>query len=255
MKVIVITGASGGIGAALARTYARHDTILGLLGRNTAKLSRIKKDCEARGAEVITTSIDVRDTEPLQDWLTHFNQQHPIDLLIANAGVTSSIGANGEPESWKATQNVLDVNFQGVIASIHPLIQPMQQRHSGQIAIISSLAAYRGLPVTPSYCASKAGIKSYGEALRGWLSADGIKVSVVCPGFVESSMSQQFPGNKPFLMSADKAAHIIKKGLDKNRARISFPFPLNLGTWFLAVLPASLGDFILRFFNYGSRRH
>ena len=94
-------------------------------------------------------------------------------MLIANAGVTSSIGSNGEAESWDAIKDVLDVNLHGVIATIYPLIEPMRKRGEGQVAIVSSLAAYRGLPITPSYCASKAGIKVYGEALRGLVGKRG----------------------------------------------------------------------------------
>ena len=130
----------------------------------------------------------------------------------------------------------------------------MQQRRQGQIGIVSSLAAYRGMPITPSYCASKAAVKSYGEALRGWLVDDNIKVSVICPGFVESELSAQFHGDKPMMISPDKAAGIIIKGLNKNKANISFPFPLNLGMWFLAVLPAGLSDWFMKQSSYGAKR-
>ena len=107
------------------------------------------------------------------------------------------------------------------------------------------------MPITPAYCASKAAIKAYGEALRGWLADDGIKVSVIYPGFVESDMSNSFPGDKPMLISADKAADIIVKGLEKNKASISFPFPLNLGMWFLALLPDAFAKRIMTLFSYG----
>jgi short-subunit dehydrogenase len=130
----------------------------------------------------------------------------------------------------------------------------MQRRKSGQIGIVSSLAAYRGMPITPSYCASKAAVKSYGEALRGWLVNDNIKVSVICPGFVESELSAKFHGDKPMMISTEKAAHIIIKGLNKNKANISFPFPLNLGMWFLAVLPAPISDWLMNTFSYGAKR-
>ena len=130
----------------------------------------------------------------------------------------------------------------------------MQQRRHGQIGIVSSLGAYRGMPITPSYCASKAAVKSYGEALRGWLAEDNIKVNVICPGFVESELSAQFHGDKPMMISADKAARLIIKGLNKNTANISFPFPLNLGMWFLMILPAAISNWIMQQFSYGARR-
>ncbi len=255
--VILITGASRGIGAALALEYANAGVLLGLLSRSISSLDPIDpivSACEQKGAQVICANIDVTDTEVLQQWIAGFNEQYPVDLLIANAGVTSSIGTKGEAESWSAISNVLDTNLHAVIATIYPLIEPMRQRRAGHIAIVSSLSAYRGLPITPSYCASKAGVKVYGEALRGWLAEEGVKVSVICPGFVKSAMSDQFMGDKPFMLSAEKAAVIIKRGLDKNKARISFPFPLNFGTWLLALLPAAFADRILSLLSYGANR-
>ncbi|HNI73520.1 MAG TPA: SDR family NAD(P)-dependent oxidoreductase, partial [Accumulibacter sp.] len=108
------------------------------------------------------------------------------------------------------------------------------------------------LPITPSYCASKAGLKAYGEALRGWLAPEGIWINVVMPGYVESKMCREMPGPKPFLWSPERAAAYIRRGLARNRARISFPFPLNFGTWWLAVLPAGLSWRILRLLNYSA---
>lgn len=251
---ILITGASAGIGAALALRYADENRRLILLARNEQKLINIKQQCEAKGAEVIYHSIDIRDTKALQMLISDLDQKHPIDLVICNAGITSSIGDNGEAESWDTICNVIDTNLYGVLATLNPLLSNMKQRKRGQIGIISSLGAYRGMPITPVYCASKAAIKSYGEALRGWLIEDNIKVSVICPGFVESELSAQFYGDKPMMMSATKAADIIYTGLDKNKANISFPFPLNLGMWFLAVLPAGMSDWFMRLFSYGAKR-
>lgn len=253
-KTILITGASGGIGAALAIRYACHQTLLILIARNEAKLTEIKKKCESKGAQVISHTIDIRASEKVQNTIQNIDLQYPLDLVICNAGVSSNIGKNGETESWDAICNVIDTNLYGVLATLNPLISRMQQRKYGQIAIISSLAAYRGMPITPAYCASKAAVKSYGEALRGWLADDGIKVSVVCPGFVESEMSTQFPGDKPMMISASKAAEIIYRGLMKNKANISFPFPLNLGMWFLAILPGGISDWFMRQFSYGAKR-
>lgn len=251
---ILITGASAGIGSALALRYADENCRLILLARNEQKLINVKQQCEAKGAELTYHSIDVRDTQALQTLVEDIDQQHPIDLVICNAGVTSSIGDNGEAESWDAISNVIDTNLYGVLATLNPLLKKMQKRKNGQIGIVSSLGAYRGMPITPSYCASKAAVKSYGEALRGWLIEDGIKVSVICPGFVESELSAQFYGDKPMMISATKAADIIYNGLHKNKANIAFPFPLNLGMWFLAVLPAKLSDWFMRFFSYGATR-
>lgn len=254
---ILITGASAGIGAALAERYATSfadNTHLILLARSTQKLQTISTICEEKKASVEYHSIDITALEKVQTLISEIDNRTPIDLIICNAGVTSSIGENGEPESWNAICNIIDTNLYGVLASLNPLLGRMQQRKSGQIAIISSLAAYRGMPITPSYCASKAAIKSYGEALRGWLCEYNIKVNVICPGFVESELSAQFKGDKPLMISPEKAADIIYKGLKKNKANISFPFPLNTGMWFLAVLPAGISDWFMRLFSYGAKR-
>ena len=254
---ILITGASSGIGAALATEYARanKENHLILLARRKEKLEEVASACKEDGATHISIHpIDVSDTDKVQTLITQIDTETPVDLIICNAGVTNSIGENGEVESWPDICRIIDINLYGVLASLNPLIAAMKKRQRGQIAIVSSLAAYRGMPITPSYCASKAAIKSYGEALRGWLVEDNIQVSVICPGFVESELSAQFKGDKPLMVSPQKAASIIIKGLSKNRARISFPFPLNLGMWFLAVLPPSISDWFMRLFSYGAKR-
>jgi short-subunit dehydrogenase len=127
----------------------------------------------------------------------------------------------------------------------------MRRRGAGQIAIVSSLAAYFGLPITPIYCASKAAMKGYGEALRGWLAPQGIAVNVVMPGFVRTPMSERFPGPKPWLMSPERAATLIRCGLQRNRARIAFPRTLAFGMWCLSVLPAALSQWMVRVAGFG----
>ncbi|TNF93668.1 MAG: SDR family NAD(P)-dependent oxidoreductase [Gammaproteobacteria bacterium] len=244
---ILITGAGGDIGSALALSYAKPGNILALTDIDTLRLKKISDLCSSAGANVISAEIDVTQSRMLADWIIDVDNQYPIDLVIANAGIVSSIGNKSEPESWKRIKKVFDTNLYGVLATVTPLINRMQERKKGQIAIMSSLSAYRGLPLIPAYSASKASLKVYGEALRGALAKDNIGVSVICPGFIKSLMSDQFPGPKPFMLSAEQAANIIVSSLSKNQARVSFPFPLNLGAWFYSIIPAGLSDLLLNF--------
>lgn len=246
-RTVLITGATSAIGSALAREYAGSEIKLYLHGRNVEKLAAVVRDCEARGAQVQASSFDVRDMDAMRRWLQGVGA---VDLAIVNAGLNTHIGPHGEPERWEEVEALLEVNLKAMMHLVHALVPAMQQRGTGQLALMSSLAAYYGLPVTPTYCATKAGVKAYGEALRGWLADQGIGVSVIMPGYVQSPMCEAMPGPKPFLWSPERAARTIRRGLARNRARISFPFPLNWGTWWLAVLPAAVSGQIVRWLGY-----
>jgi len=247
-QMVLITGATGAIGSALALQYAAVGCCLLLTGRNVEKLEQLAESCRGRGARVVTLVCDLKDHCGYLEQLQQLCEQHCPDLVIANAGVSSTAGKNGE--SWQAIEEVVSVNLLATMATVQAVVPAMRRNGGGQIALISSLAAWYGLPVTPAYSASKAAIKNYGEALRAPLAVDGIEVSVVLPGFVSSAMSRTVPGPKPFLMTADRAAQLIIKGLAKKQARISFPFPLNLGCWLLALLPASVSGWLVRKFGY-----
>lgn len=247
---ILITGATGGIGSALAAVYARPGVTLILQGRQPARLQEVAALCRQRGARVVVHPFDLRDHVGWMAWMREICPREGVELVIANAGLNTHIQPGGEGESWPEVEALLAVNIRATMATVYGALPALRQRGGGQIALVSSLAAYYGLPMTPSYCASKAAIKTYGEALRGWLAPEGIRVNVVMPGYVESSMCREMPGPKPFLWDADRAARVIRRGLAKDRSRITFPFPLNLGTWFLSVLPAALSQSILRLLHY-----
>jgi short-subunit dehydrogenase len=247
---ILITGASGAIGGALAREYAAPGVTLILQGRNQAGLETLARECAARGAQPSIVCLDMRDLGGLRRWAGRMVQETLPDLVIANAGMNFDIGPDGEGERWEDIEALLEVNVRAVMALVEVVLPALRGRRSGQIALMSSLAAYFGLPVTPSYCASKAAVKAYGEALRGWLAPEGVRVNVIMPGYVDSPMCRAMPGPKPFLWTPKRAARVIRRGLEKNRARIAFPFPLNVGTWLLAVLPAEMSTRILRGLGY-----
>lgn len=248
---ILITGASGAIGGALAQEYAGHGVTLFLHGRDQARLDAVAQDCRGRGARVALATFDVRDLAALRGWVARVEAEAPLDLVITNAGMNIDIGPDGAGERWEDVQALLETNVRAVLALVDAVLPSMRARGAGQLALVSSLAAWFGLPVTPSYCASKAAIKAYGEALRSWLAPEGVRVNVIMPGYVASPMCHAMPGPKPFLMTPERAARIIRRGLARNRARIVFPFWLAFGTWWLAVLPAGLSGRIVRWVGYG----
>lgn len=249
-RTILITGASRGLGAELALAYAAPGVHLALVARDEARLAAIAERCREKQASVSLACLDVTDPAALRGWIDEFDRRHPLDLVIANAGVSSTLSGRNGMENWDTIRRVFDTNLYGALATIHPAIENMRRRGRGQVALMSSLGAYVGMPISPAYNASKAALKIYGEGLRGLLAPQGVGVTVICPGFVRSAMSDGYPGPRPFLVGADKAAARIRKGLARNRARIAFPFPLSLGVWFLSVLPPSMSLYLQKVFRF-----
>ncbi|NUJ57805.1 SDR family NAD(P)-dependent oxidoreductase [Cobetia marina] len=250
LRRVLITGATGEIGGALARAYADTGTTLILTGRKQRKLDAIASDCRKLGAEVECTVLNLCDEETLFTWLDEVCARGVPDIAIANAGMNTDIGPQGKGERWEDSRRLLQTNVIGTLGMAHQLAMAMKQRGSGQLVLLSSLAAWHGLALTPSYSGSKAAVKAYGEGLRSWLKPYGVGVTVVMPGYVTSPMCEAMPGPKPFEMPPEKAARRILKGAARNRARISFPFPLNFGCWWLSVLPAGISQRLLGWFNY-----
>ena len=249
-RTVLITGATGGIGSALAHEYAGAGRTLILHGRDTTRLADVARSCEARGARVVKLTFDLRDADTTVRELRLVSQTEAIDLAIVNAGVTRMIGAGEEAESWEVAREVLAVNLDGALATVAGVLPEMRRRACGQIALMSSLAGLYGIPQTPTYSASKAALKAYGEALRAWLAPQGVAVSVVLPGFVRTHMSEQFSGPKPAIIQAERAAQLIREGLLRNRARIAFPRHLAWGMLWLSVLPSPLSQRIIQSLGY-----
>lgn len=236
-KNIAITGASSGIGAALARHYAAPGITLYLHGRNKERLEQVAAACKKSGATVHIHVGDVRDAEDMRAWLA----DKPLNLAIANAGISAGIGGGGE--SAAQAKEIFAINVDGVANTVYAALGTMQEQ--GQIAIISSLAGIRGLPSSPAYSASKASVRVWGEGLRGWLRPTGIHVCVVCPGFVRTPLTDVNPYHMPFLMEPEKAARLIARGLAKNKPRIAFPWQLYWPLLLLGALPMPVVDKLL----------
>jgi short-subunit dehydrogenase len=252
-RVVAITGASSGLGAAMAASYAAPGIVLGLVARNRERLARTEAACRAAGARVESAAIDVVDTVAMAGWLEAFDRAHQVELLIANAGISAGPDPDSPGEPAATTLRQIEVNLVGAVNTIAPLVPSLCARGRGRVVAIASVAAFRGLPYSPGYCASKAGLRAYAEALRPRLARHGVGVTVVSPGFFASPMTDRWDGPTPFLATGERAARRIKRGIDRGASRIDFPWPLVLGMRFCDLAPAPIGDAILRGFRFRIR--
>lgn len=248
-EVVLVTGASDGIGAALARAYAAPGITLGLLGRDEVRLKQVEEECRALGAstEKLVADVTAKETEAV---ILGFDRRHPVDLLIVCAGVTSGVSEADGLEPWDTAEQVAETNFMGALRSIGPLANVMALRGEGQIAGIGSLAALTPMPSCPAYSAAKAGFETYLLSLRRLLGSRGVRVNVISLGYVETRMSQQLSGRKPFLTTPDDIAMRIRRALRGNPARMSYPLVLSVGIRLLNVLPERLALLILPAFAF-----
>jgi short-subunit dehydrogenase len=238
---ILITGASSGIGAALARRYAAPGVCLSLTARNGERLETVARDCEVRGAEITQRVCDVRDAEAMGAFMDEVDGRCAIALVIANAGIGGEFvlaGISGEkPE---VAREIFETNVVGVVNTIAPLLPRFVARGEGHVAIMSSLAALVPLADAPAYSASKAAVRVYGQALERLLAPRHVRVTIVCPGFVETPMSASLPGPRPLLWSAERAADTIVSGLARGKREICFPWQLTALARLSAQMPPSV---------------
>ncbi len=236
----LITGASSGIGAALAIESARRGGRLFICGRDKARLDAVAGKCRDLGATVRADIVDVADEAATRRWLESCDAESPIDRVFANAGVST-----GE-ETEANVRRTFAVNVGGTVNTVLPVIELFRRRGRGQIVITASIAGYGPLKACPSYAATKSCLKTWGLSLRGALAREGIRVSVVCPGFVRSRITDKNTCPMPFFMEAEKAAAIILTRADRNTGLIAFPWPMRLASWGLSILPQRLNELVGR---------
>lgn len=244
-RSILITGASSGIGSALARAYAKPGVTLYLGGRDGSRLRAVGMECKALGAKVHETMVDVTDQAGMSDWIKDCDGGVPIDLVIANAGITAGTHPGRTWEEQEQVRLLFQVNVDGLLNTILPALPLLQARGRGQLALMSSMAGFRGLAGASAYCSTKAAVRVLGEGLRGTVAKSGVEISVICPGYVRTPMTDVNSFPMPFLMPANKAAQIIQSGLARNRSRIAFPWRMYAALWLLQLLPVSLTDAIV----------
>lgn len=238
VRSVLITGASSGIGAALAAAYAAPGVQLALGGRDEARLAAVAAECRRAGGLVLDSVVDVTDRAAMARWIEAAERAAPLDLVIANAGTSGT--ADADPR--ERARQIFAVNLEGVLNTVEPALAPLLARGRGQLALMSSLASFRGFPSAPAYCASKAAVRLYGEALRGRLARHGIVVSVICPGFVRTPMTSANPFAMPLIMTPARAAALIRRRLARRRARVAFPWPTYVAMRLLEALPPGLAD-------------
>lgn len=242
MPVAFITGASAGIGAALARELHRRGWTVGLLARNAELLDGLARELGERAA---WAAVDVSDLEAVRAACADLEQRlGPCELMVANAGLGPAAPATRlDPVEAART---LRVNVEGVLFGVAVVLPGMLARGRGHLAAVSSLAGWRGMPLSGPYSASKAAVTALMESFRVELAPRGIAVTTIHPGFVETAMTKKNRFPMPFLMSAERAARLIADGLERRRAEINFPFGTTLAMRIARLLPNFLYDRLIR---------
>jgi short-subunit dehydrogenase len=229
-QVAVITGASSGIGWAVAKALAREGCKVGLVARRKEKLEDLSKEIQALGGYCAWAQADVGNRTQTVEAIHRVGDGPgglgPIDLLIANAGV--GMPTLLDPPNVPQIEQMIRVNLLGVVYAVEAALPGMLRRGRGHLAAVSSLAAYKGLPGESAYCASKAAVNTYMEGLRIQLREKGIAVTTICPGFVRTPMTEVNDFHMPWLLEADDAAQRIVRALHRRRKVYNFPWQTTL---------------------------
>jgi short-subunit dehydrogenase len=225
-KRVFLTGASSGIGEALAIAMAKKGAVLGLVARRKELLVKLAAECESVGGTARVYACDVTSEDAVanaaDEFFAEFNR---IDILIANAGIG---GNDAETRALKPTavKKVIDINLMGAVNSVHAVLPRMLQAGSGHIVAISSLAGFRGLPKSAAYSASKAGMTAFFESVRLDVKHSGVTVTIIQPGFIRTPLTSGRSNKMPFLMELDAAIPLFMKAIEKKKKFAAFPWQL-----------------------------
>lgn len=236
---IFITGASAGIGLALAEAYAASGITLGLVARREDRLKALAERFALLGCRVLTFAADVGDAQGMRQAAREFCEQAGgVDLVIANAGINRPDQSMGGDPTGAA--EVIHCNVNGVLHTLLPMVPAMVSQGSGHLVAIGSVAGFRGLPGNAPYCASKAAVKTLMDAYRPVLRRKGIRVTTICPGYVESELTAKTKNPMPFLMPAEKAARLIRRAISRGASTYVFPWQMRLLVPLLTRIPDRL---------------
>jgi short-subunit dehydrogenase len=239
---VFLTGASSGIGRALAEEYARRGAVLGLVARRGEQLSSLAASLPIRS---YCYTADVRDAAAMAKAARDFVERAGVpDVVIANAGVSAGHDS-AEPGDNAVFEETLAINVTGMLYTFQPFLPAMKQRGDGKLAGIASIAGFRGLPGASAYSASKAAAIAYLESLRVELRSSGIRVITICPGYIATPMTARNPYPMPFLMPVQTAARQMVAAIDRGKPWHVLPWQMAIMGWLLRRMPRTLYD---RFF-------
>ncbi len=253
-RVVFITGASSGIGRALALELGRAGAHLALAARRESRLEAVAEEVEASGGKARVVPLDVTDDEAVAGAVDQISRSlGPPETVVANAGIAPRTDATDI--DLNATRNVFDVNVHGAIATLKPAIPDMIERGEGHLVVVSSLAAFHGLPGEAAYCASKAAITRFCDTLRVELKPHGIDVTTIHPGYVATEMNEdRDPDEMPFAVPVESAARKIRGALEERPPRYSFPLPMALLSKASRFIPTGISDRIATRFGAPEER-
>ena len=239
-KVVLITGASSGIGRAVGIQLARKGAAVGLLARRAEVLKQVAESIESSGGRALALPADVTDAAAVREAVREMRQRFgPIDLLMANAGI--SVNTFVPDLCEKKIAELMNVNVIGVVNSVAAVLPDMVNRGRGHLVGNSSLAAYRGLPKTAAYCASKAAVSSFLEAVRIDLRGSGVDVTIIHPGFIKTPLIANIR-HTPYVMELDHAVNKIIRAIEKRKKRYSFPWQLATMARACKLMPTPMYD-------------
>ena len=242
-RKIFIMGASTGIGKALAKRYANQDTILGLAARREDLLENVAASCRKNNAKTYVFKVDVNDDKNCSNAASEFiSISGGIDIVIANSGV----GSNDKllTGSSEIINKVLSTNILGVTNTIIPFLPTMESQKSGTIVVISSVASFVPIPIRGGYSSSKVAVRRLFDSWRPTLKGFGIKTVTICPGFIDTPMTERIR-TKPFLKDADTAAIAFEKAIEKGKNTYIYPWQMRWLVRLVRILPQSLIDWLL----------
>lgn len=244
-KTVMITGASSGIGRGLALEVSRRGAKVGLIARRAEALADLVREIEAANGKAIALPADVMDADSLRAAADRLRSTFgPIELLVANAGVGATV--DGAELKGSDVASIINVNVLGAANSVEAVISEMVKRGSGHLVVISSLAAYRGLPKSAAYCASKAAVSSFFESLRLDLQTRGIAVTIIHPGFIKTPLTAGRHAQMPFLMELDAAVAKIISAIEKRKKSYAFPWQLASVVRVGMIMPNFMYDWFSR---------